>query len=226
MTDPPRPRAAPPLPAPAAGSPERLPFFVYGTLRPGGRHHAWALRGRTRAQEPARMPGLALYEGPGYPYAVETGTVRSETAAAPPADRTEAGRERGDRTDAGRPHVDQAHADRPHVDQPRADRDHGDCVHGDWVHGDLVWPTDAAYPDVLRTLDALEEYRPGHPDNLYERVVRHARRAGGESVRAWVYLAGPALAARVRAAGPAIAGGDWHRRDVTLGASFRSSERD
>ncbi|MFD4996616.1 gamma-glutamylcyclotransferase family protein [Streptomyces buecherae] len=206
MTGPPLPRAAPPLPAPAAGSPERLPFFVYGTLRPGGRHHAWALRGRTRAQEPARMPGLALYEGPGYPYAVETGTARSETAAdaAPPADRTDTGRERGNR--------------------PHADRDHGD-----WVHGDLVWPTEAAYPDVLRTLDALEEYRPGHSDNLYERVARHARharRAGGESVRAWVYLAGPALAARVRAAGPAIAGGDWHHRDVTLGASFRSSERD
>ncbi|MFF5715560.1 gamma-glutamylcyclotransferase family protein [Streptomyces buecherae] len=225
MTEPPRPRAAPPLPAPAAAPPERLPFFVYGTLRPGGRHHAWALRGRTRAQEPARMPGLALYEGPGYPYAVETGAVRSETAtatdAAPPADRTDAGRERADRTGGNRPHPGRTVADRDHPD-----RDHPDRDHGDWVHGDLVWPTDAAYPDVLRTLDALEEYRPGHTDNLYERVVRHARRAGGDPVRAWVYLAGPALAARVRAAGPPIAGGDWHRRDVTLGASFRSSERD
>lgn len=223
MTGPSRPRAAPPLPAPAAASPERLPFFVYGTLRPGGRHHAWALRGRTRAQEPARMPGLALYEGPGYPYAVETGTARSVTAAdaAPPADRTAAGRQRGARTDGNR-----ADADRPHADRTDADRPHADRDQGDWVHGDLVWPADAAYPDVLRTLDALEEYRPGHPDNLYERVVRHARRADGESVRAWVYLAGPALAARARAAGPAIAGGDWHRRDVTLGASFRSSERD
>lgn len=48
----------------------RLPFFVYGTLRPGGRHHAWALDGRTSREEPARMPGLALYEGPGFPYAV------------------------------------------------------------------------------------------------------------------------------------------------------------
>ncbi|WP_461030827.1 gamma-glutamylcyclotransferase family protein, partial [Streptomyces sparsus] len=47
-----------------------LPFFVYGTLRPGGRHHAWALHGRTRWQQPGRMHGLTLYEGPGYPYAV------------------------------------------------------------------------------------------------------------------------------------------------------------
>ncbi|WP_459248545.1 gamma-glutamylcyclotransferase [Streptomyces youssoufiensis] len=146
--------------------------------------------------------------------------------AAPPADRTDAGRERGARTDADRPHAGRPHADRDHADRPHAGRPHADRDQGDWVHGDLVWPTDAAYPDVLRTLDALEEYRPGHPDNLYERVVRHARRADGESVRAWVYLAGPALAARARAAGPAIAGGDWHRRDVTLGASFRSSERD
>ncbi len=50
--------------------PERLPFFVYGTLRPGGVHHAWALRGRTEAEEPARIAGALLYEGPGYPYAV------------------------------------------------------------------------------------------------------------------------------------------------------------
>ncbi|GAA1911608.1 gamma-glutamylcyclotransferase [Streptomyces sodiiphilus] len=48
----------------------RLPFFVYGTLRPGGRHHGWALAGRTAAQQPARLPGVVLYEGPGFPYAV------------------------------------------------------------------------------------------------------------------------------------------------------------
>lgn len=54
------------------GRPERLPFFVYGTLRPGQRNHDWALRGRTVAEEPARLPGAALYRGPGYPYAVAT----------------------------------------------------------------------------------------------------------------------------------------------------------
>lgn len=50
---------------------ERLPFFVYGTLRPGQRHHSWALRGRTASEEPASLVGLVLYEGPGFPYAVE-----------------------------------------------------------------------------------------------------------------------------------------------------------
>ncbi|WP_371678632.1 gamma-glutamylcyclotransferase family protein [Streptomyces sp. NBC_01276] len=48
-----------------------LPFFVYGTLRPGEVNHALFLRGRTAAEEPARLPDAALYEGPGYPYAVE-----------------------------------------------------------------------------------------------------------------------------------------------------------
>lgn len=49
---------------------ERLPFFVYGTLLPGEANHAWALRGRTAAEEPARIVGAVLYDGPGYPYAV------------------------------------------------------------------------------------------------------------------------------------------------------------
>lgn len=50
---------------------ERLPFFVYGTLRPGQQHYAWALRGRTASEESASLSGLVLYEGPGFPYAVE-----------------------------------------------------------------------------------------------------------------------------------------------------------
>ncbi|MEW1659785.1 gamma-glutamylcyclotransferase family protein [Streptomyces sp. NPDC093707] len=48
---------------------ERLPFFVYGTLRPGEANYARTLRGRTAAEEPARIAGALLYEGPGYPYA-------------------------------------------------------------------------------------------------------------------------------------------------------------
>ncbi|KUH35724.1 MULTISPECIES: gamma-glutamylcyclotransferase family protein [Streptomyces] len=50
-----------------------LPFFVYGTLRPGEVNHGLFLAGRTAAVEPARLPGAALHDGPGYPYAVPGG---------------------------------------------------------------------------------------------------------------------------------------------------------
>ncbi|MEV7546800.1 gamma-glutamylcyclotransferase family protein [Streptomyces sp. NPDC089915] len=64
-----------------------LPFFVYGTLRPGEVNHDLFLRGRTEAEEPARLPGAVLYEGPGYPYAVErAGSVIAGELIAPAAD--------------------------------------------------------------------------------------------------------------------------------------------
>lgn len=78
----------------AAGGPGgahggRLPFFVYGTLRSGGRNHDRLLSGRTAAGEPARLPGAALYAGPGFPYAVEVpdpaAVVRGELIR-PPAE--------------------------------------------------------------------------------------------------------------------------------------------
>ncbi|MFJ4919567.1 gamma-glutamylcyclotransferase family protein [Streptomyces sp. NPDC088725] len=53
------------------GRAESLPFFVYGTLRPGEHNHDRFLRGRTAREEPARLDGALLYDGPGYPYAVE-----------------------------------------------------------------------------------------------------------------------------------------------------------
>ncbi|MEV7771308.1 gamma-glutamylcyclotransferase family protein [Kitasatospora sp. NPDC086791] len=53
-----------------SASEEELPFFVYGTLRSGGRNHAAHLAGRCAAIRPAVLDGAALHEGPGFPYAV------------------------------------------------------------------------------------------------------------------------------------------------------------
>ncbi|MEU3251498.1 gamma-glutamylcyclotransferase family protein [Streptomyces sp. NPDC006997] len=135
-----------------------LPFFVYGTLRPGERHHTLLLRGRTHTEEPGRLHGAVLYDGPGYPYAVE------EPDGGP-------------------------------------------------VTGDLVTVPPHAHAGLLAVLDALEEYTPGGPRNLYERVAREVTRAAdGAPVRAWVYVAAPRVAARLRAGGVRIDGGDWLAR--------------
>ncbi|MER6558751.1 gamma-glutamylcyclotransferase family protein [Streptomyces sp. NPDC001027] len=137
-----------------------LPFFVYGTLRPGQVNHDLFLHGRTVREEPARLPGAVLYDGPGYPYAVE---------------------------------------------EP------GDA--GPSVTGDLVTARPEAYAHLLADLDRLEEYAPGDPRNLYERVAREVTRtAGAAPVRAWVYVAAPAVAAGLRVHGKPIAGGDWLTR--------------
>ncbi|MFG2328506.1 gamma-glutamylcyclotransferase family protein [Streptomyces sp. NPDC048604] len=64
---------------------EQLPFFVYGTLRPGEVNHDLFLRGRVTAEEPARLTGALLYDGPGYPYAAHgDGRVAGELVTAAP----------------------------------------------------------------------------------------------------------------------------------------------
>ncbi|MEV0121471.1 gamma-glutamylcyclotransferase family protein [Streptomyces sp. NPDC050703] len=133
----------------------RLPFFVYGTLRPGQHNHAAYLLGHVAAEEPAVLPGAALYAGPGYPYAVE------DSGAGP-------------------------------------------------VHGELVTAAHSAHDPLLAALDLLEEYAPGDPRSLYERVVREVTRtADGTTAPAWVYVAAPRVAERLRASGTLIRGGDW-----------------
>lgn len=132
-----------------------LPFFVYGTLRPGEVNHDLFLSGRTTSEEPARLPGAVLYDGPGYPYLVE------EPGGGP-------------------------------------------------VFGELVTACPQTYDDLLAALDRLEEYTPGDPRNLYERVAREVvRDADGMAVRAWVYVAAPGVAARLHAHGKRIGSGDW-----------------
>ena len=49
---------------------ERLPFFVYGTLRTGEYNWEIYLKGRTSQEIPARLPGHRMY-GATYPYVLE-----------------------------------------------------------------------------------------------------------------------------------------------------------
>ena len=134
-----------------------LRFFVYGTLLPGEANHGPFLRGRTAAEEPGRLNGAVLYDGPGYPYAVEE--------------------------------------------------------RGGVVYGELVTALPGSYEELLADLDRLEEYAPGDPRSLYERVEREVHRDGaGPPVRAWVYVAAPAVAARLRIRGKPIESGDWRLR--------------
>ncbi|MFJ9621941.1 gamma-glutamylcyclotransferase family protein [Streptomyces sp. NPDC101181] len=88
------------------------------------------------------------------------------------------------------------------------------------VHGTLLTAAPGVYGELLGLLDHLEEFLgPGHPRNLYERVVRDvepgpdggAGGAGGSgtTVRAWVYLAAAAVTRSLRTGGVLIPGGRW-----------------
>ena len=83
---------------------------------------------------------------------------------------------------------------------------------GGTVTGEIVTARPEAYAELLAVLDHLEEYVPGDPASLYERVERDVTAAGGRTVRAWVYLAAPAVAARLRTHGKLIESGDWRAR--------------
>ncbi|MFE2725727.1 gamma-glutamylcyclotransferase family protein [Kitasatospora sp. NPDC059327] len=152
---------APPADQTADQSADRsaaLPFFVYGTLRTGGRNHALHLAGRCADVRAAVLEGAALHDGPGFPY------------AAP------------------------------------------DATPGRRIIGELITVRPGAYAAALVALDRLEDCRAdGTGEYVRERLA--VRTAGGGSADAWVYLAGPAVAARLRARPALIASGDWTRRD-------------
>lgn len=47
---------------------EKLPFFVYGTLRHGEGNYSWALRDRTSNETPARLDNAVMFDNHGFPY--------------------------------------------------------------------------------------------------------------------------------------------------------------
>ncbi|GAA5018988.1 gamma-glutamylcyclotransferase family protein [Kitasatospora paranensis] len=133
----------------------QLPFFVYGTLRPGGRNHDRHLAGRCLRVRRAVLADAALHRGPGYPYALP---------------------------DAGAS-----------------------------VVGELATVHPGLYDRVLADLDRLEDCTPDG-DGEYVRVRLAVRTEDGAETDAWVYLAGPRIAAALSAAPAPIPSGDWSNR--------------
>ncbi|MCF4138213.1 gamma-glutamylcyclotransferase [Streptomyces sp. Tue 6430] len=193
----------------------RLPFFVYGTLRPGEPNHALLLRGRSLVETPARLPGAVLYDGPGYPYAVAdpAGTVTGELVVPAPQaygpllaelDRLEEYR-------AGDPSSLYERVMRDVLPDGRGESRAG----GD----DRVRTAAGA---AARTAAGQERGTGGGPGrgrgrgrnrpDGRGRSRRDGRDREGGLVRAWVYLAAPAVAARLRARGTLIPSGDWRER--------------
>ncbi|MFD9123947.1 gamma-glutamylcyclotransferase family protein [Kitasatospora sp. NPDC059571] len=132
-----------------------LPFFVYGTLRPGGRNHTRHLAGRCTLVRRAVLEDAALHDGPGYPYVVPAPGAR--------------------------------------------------------VVGELVTVHPALHARVLADLDLLEDCTPDG-EGEYVRVRRPVRTADGAETDAWVYFAGPRIAAVLSAVPAPIPSGDWTAR--------------
>ncbi|MER5204034.1 divalent cation tolerance protein CutA [Streptomyces sp. NPDC002825] len=69
-----------------APAPDRRPFFVYGTLRPGAYNHDRFLAGRIGTEADAVLHGAVLHDGPGYPYAVPAAEGRVVGTLLTPSD--------------------------------------------------------------------------------------------------------------------------------------------
>ncbi len=77
--------------------------------------------------------------------------------------------------------------------------------------GDLVYVLEWDYEEVLADLDRLEGCSRSRAGGHYQREalpVRIAGQAGEATELAWVYLAGPAVRARLCESVP-VPGGDW-----------------
>jgi gamma-glutamylcyclotransferase (GGCT)/AIG2-like uncharacterized protein YtfP len=136
-----------------------VPVFVYGTLKRGGRYHAYCRGGLMVAE--ARVEGV-LYDLPeGYPAIVlPEATVLAVGTDDPAADAREAKRVAGQYlTEPGSP----------------------------TVHGELYTFDDPG--ERLPALDALEEFFPEDPASPYRRVLVPVLPLVGGVTPAWTYAA-------------------------------------
>ncbi|MEI8307473.1 MAG: gamma-glutamylcyclotransferase family protein [Chloroflexales bacterium] len=77
------------------------------------------------------------------------------------------------------------------------------------VSGTLISVADDDYAAVLAQLDSLEGYTQGGTNNTYERLLVTVDTTAGPRL-AWIYVAGTASLARIRAGDlPKLPGGNW-----------------
>lgn len=94
---------------------------------------------------------------------------------------------------------------------------------GERATGVLISVPAADYTRITAVLDELEGYVEGGADNMYERLLLTVEAASGPR-RAWVYVAGAAALAQIRAGElPHIPGGDWRGDPASL--SFWSEQQ-
>jgi gamma-glutamylcyclotransferase (GGCT)/AIG2-like uncharacterized protein YtfP len=145
----------------AAAAERRLPFFFYGTLKPGGVNYLRYQLAEVLVDElPATLDRAALYTDGTYPVAMLLADARPS----------------------------------------------------DQVQGFLMTLADAEYARLLGELDDLEEYRPDAPleQSWFVRRVAAVRLSSGALVDAWMYEAGPRVAAQIAAGAlTRIDSGDW-----------------
>jgi gamma-glutamylcyclotransferase (GGCT)/AIG2-like uncharacterized protein YtfP len=136
-----------------------VPVFVYGTLKRGGRYHAYCRGGLMVAE--ARVEGVLYDLLEGYPaLVVPEATVLAVGTDDPAADAREAKR-----------------LARQHLTEPGPPT----------VHGELYAFDDP--DDRLPALDALEEFLPEDPASPYRRVLVPVLPVTGGVTPAWTYAA-------------------------------------
>lgn len=88
-----------------------------------------------------------------------------------------------------------------------------DTLHAsEHVYGALITIRSEVYYQTLIQIDQLEDYNPGNPWSLYERVVHRVQTDAG-LVEAWVYVAGSAARTAIKTGRLVkIAGGIWRMR--------------
>lgn len=155
-----------------------LPFFVYGTLMDGYKNNAAVLRGRHVSSQRASLDGVILWHYPaGFPGMERVVAGASKKAFCAMDEPTEKVNTSLEVTTSSR------------------------------VMGELLQVPANVYTDVLRDLDALEDFF-GLNDarNFYEREVVTVTTVNGEKVRAWTYFT---LMDAVAECAEPVPTGDW-----------------